>query len=101
MFANATWSQLRVLSEYGRLTRLWVRFRGSASLGHRSSLDIDEGFDPLHDLASWVTSPIAWSCDAKGESGQNELDAAKKQALDAQATCFAERYNAPLDVHFD
>eukprot|EP00959_Pyramimonas_sp_CCMP1952_P436278 9135833-Pyramimonas_sp.AAC.1 len=37
----------------------------------------------------------------KGGSGQSELDAAKKKARDARATGFAERYNTPLDEHFD
>eukprot|EP00959_Pyramimonas_sp_CCMP1952_P119668 2502345-Pyramimonas_sp.AAC.1 len=37
VFANAAWSQLRVLSEYGRLTRLWVRFSGDGPAGHRRS----------------------------------------------------------------
>eukprot|EP00959_Pyramimonas_sp_CCMP1952_P231370 4836131-Pyramimonas_sp.AAC.1 len=38
MFANAIRSQLRVLSEYGRLTRVWVRFGGDGPAGHRQSL---------------------------------------------------------------
>eukprot|EP00959_Pyramimonas_sp_CCMP1952_P158721 3319982-Pyramimonas_sp.AAC.1 len=42
MFANATWSQLRALSECGRLARRWARFGGDGPAGHRQSLVIDD-----------------------------------------------------------
>eukprot|EP00959_Pyramimonas_sp_CCMP1952_P431567 9038063-Pyramimonas_sp.AAC.1 len=41
MFGTATGANLRELSEYGRMAKLWARFQGN-DLGNRTALHIDQ-----------------------------------------------------------
>eukprot|EP00959_Pyramimonas_sp_CCMP1952_P277258 5796530-Pyramimonas_sp.AAC.1 len=42
MFATATGSRLRELSEYGRFAQLWARFQHPEQNGNRWALTVDE-----------------------------------------------------------
>eukprot|EP00959_Pyramimonas_sp_CCMP1952_P272133 5689894-Pyramimonas_sp.AAC.1 len=44
---------LRELSEYGRMAKLWVRFKGE-NLGSRNTLHTDQELDPISDFESWI-----------------------------------------------
>eukprot|EP00959_Pyramimonas_sp_CCMP1952_P027452 577085-Pyramimonas_sp.AAC.1 len=53
MFSTATGAHLRELSEHGRMAKLWARFQGG-DMGNRTALHIDQEFDPITDLATWI-----------------------------------------------
>eukprot|EP00959_Pyramimonas_sp_CCMP1952_P258939 5413493-Pyramimonas_sp.AAC.1 len=95
MFSTATGSHLRELSEYGRMARLWVRFQGS-EMGNRTALHIDQGFDPIKDLESWIPAAPAHT----GDDSVKGLDGAIKKAKARLESSFTDRIAAPLHAQF-
>eukprot|EP00959_Pyramimonas_sp_CCMP1952_P319431 6684416-Pyramimonas_sp.AAC.1 len=95
MFGTATGARLRELSVYGRFAKLWVRFKGD-DLGSRWTLETDEEFDPIRDLAKWI--PAAPS--HNGGDAIKGLDDAIQKATSSMENNFAGRIAAPLDLLF-
>eukprot|EP00959_Pyramimonas_sp_CCMP1952_P189791 3970392-Pyramimonas_sp.AAC.1 len=74
------------------MAKLWVRFQG-ANLGSRTTLHIDQKFNPITDLATWIPpAPTR----AGGDSVKGLDDAIKKAKARTEST-FADRIAAPLD----
>eukprot|EP00959_Pyramimonas_sp_CCMP1952_P388541 8141432-Pyramimonas_sp.AAC.1 len=92
MFGTATGAHLRELSEHGRLAKLWVRFRGT-NLGKRALLQIDEAFDPIGDLTTWIPPSPTYT----GDDSIKGLDDAIKKVKASMESSFAYRIAAPLD----
>ena len=100
MFSQAVGSKLRVLSEYGRVAQLWVRFLDSTRAGRRDLLVVDSSFDSLKELASGVTDPAPWIVVRDHDEVLKEMDVARRKALAALANSFADRFDTPLDHGF-
>eukprot|EP00959_Pyramimonas_sp_CCMP1952_P211558 4427389-Pyramimonas_sp.AAC.1 len=93
MFATATGSRLRELSEYGRFAKLWVRFQHPGQNGSRWTLIVDEAFDPIADLTSWIPESPSHAGDEIIEG----LDHAIVKARASMENNFADQIAAPLD----
>eukprot|EP00959_Pyramimonas_sp_CCMP1952_P330284 6915729-Pyramimonas_sp.AAC.1 len=57
MFGAATGLRLRELSVYGWFAELWVRFSHPGDMGNRWTLAVDNEFDPIPGLATWIPAP--------------------------------------------
>ena len=97
MFSTAVDSKLRVLSEYGRVAKLWVRFLDEHEAGKRRTLRVDPGYDSLEALASDVPEPAPWTAARDHDADLKEMDRARAKAQAALANSFADKFDTPLD----
>eukprot|EP00959_Pyramimonas_sp_CCMP1952_P064457 1345900-Pyramimonas_sp.AAC.1 len=87
MFGAATGSRLRELSEHGRFANLWARFSQAGDIGSRCTLTVDERFDPIRDLPTWMPESPSHTGDEVIQGLEN-------------AIVKAHRIAAPLDPEF-
>ena len=62
---------------------------------------MDPGFDSLRDLATRVSTPVSWDVARDNDEVLREMDDARRKALAALANSFADRFDTPLEPHFN
>eukprot|EP00959_Pyramimonas_sp_CCMP1952_P129240 2702474-Pyramimonas_sp.AAC.1 len=74
------------------MAKLSVRFQGD-NLGSKTTLQMDQEFDPISDRESWIPAAPTHT----GDDSVKGLDDAIKRAKARMESSFADRIAVPLD----